>query len=548
MKTIRWIGDVTGRQKWAVAALSLVQSLQALCGIFFALVMRRAVDSAVAGEGMLFRRYIVAMILVIVIQVSLRAVNRFLDERTRASIENRFRQRAFRDILHQEYKDISASHSGELMNRITSDTAVISDGVVSMIPSLTAMLLRIVGVLIVLYTISPLLVFIFLVGGVCVVLISMSPRKWLKRLHKRVQEADGDVRSFLQECLESLLVIQTFGCEDKMEKKAGEAMENHKRMRLKKNNVSNFFSTGLGVAMQGGYTIGFVWCGYGILQGSITYGTLTAVIQLIGQIQTPFVNIGGTLPKISALLASGERLMELEEKAERLRKKQSHVNREQLYQQMEAICFEHVTFSYEEEREILSDETFSIEKGEFVALAGASGIGKSTLMKLLLSVYEPDVGEIVFLMGDKRLPVSEIPADMFAYVPQGNHLMSGTIYEVVGFAEKSPCIDREKVKLACETACAREFIEELPAQYETVLGEKGFGLSEGQMQRLAVARAVYSGSPILLLDEATSALDVDTERKLMAALRELPDRTVLLVTHRQEIFGLCDRILERKEP
>lgn len=548
MKTIRWIGDVTGRQKWAVAALSLVQSLQALCGIFFALVMRRAVDSAVAGEGMLFRRYIVAMILVIVIQVSLRAVNRFLDERTRASIENRFRQRAFRDILHQEYKDISASHSGELMNRITSDTAVISDGVVSMIPSLTAMLLRIVGVLIVLYTISPLLVFIFLVGGVCVVLISMSPRKWLKRLHKRVQEADGDVRSFLQECLESLLVIQTFGCEDKMEKKAGEAMENHKRMRLKKNNVSNFFSTGLGVAMQGGYTIGFVWCGYGILQGSITYGTLTAVIQLIGQIQTPFVNIGGTLPKISALLASGERLMELEEKAERLRKKQSHVNREQLYQQMEAICFEHVTFSYEEEREILSDETFSIEKGEFVALAGASGIGKSTLMKLLLSVYEPDVGEIVFHMGDKRLPVSEIPADMFAYVPQGNHLMSGTIYEVVGFAEKSPCIDREKVKLACETACAREFIEELPAQYETVLGEKGFGLSEGQMQRLAVARAVYSGSPILLLDEATSALDVDTERKLMAALRELPDRTVLLVTHRQEIFGLCDRILERKEP
>ena len=165
-------------------------------------------------------------------------------------------------------------------------------------------------------------------------------------------------------------------------------------------------------------------------------------------------------------------------------------------------------------------------------------------MKLMMSVYQPLSGQIRIHTQEDAILASSIPKGMFAYVPQGNLLMSGPIWQVVGFADPVEVISMERVKDACRTACAQEFIEKLPKQYETELGEHGAGLSEGQMQRLAVARAVYSGYPILLLDEATSALDAETERQLMKALRGLPGRTVVIVTHRRDTWKVCDRILQ----
>ena len=298
--------------------------------------------------------------------------------------------------------------------------------------------------------------------------------------------------------------------------------------------------------MQCGYLFGFTWCGIGILEGRITYGTLTAVLQLIGQIQTPFASMGSAFPKYATMLASAERLMEITEKASK--KEETIVEtREEVYERMENISFEHVSFAYDSDRPVLQDESFCVKKGEFAALIGSSGIGKSTIMKLLLSVYQPDDGEIKIKLSDGTIGLKELPRGMFAYVPQGNYLMSGPIWQVVGFADMSDKIDKARVEMACKVACAHEFITDLPKGYDTVLGERGDGLSEGQMQRIAVARAVYSGCPILLLDEATSALDADTERRMISALKEMSDCTVFLVTHRKDVWELCDRVLERKE-
>jgi ATP-binding cassette subfamily B protein len=378
-------------------------------------------------------------------------------------------------------------------------------------------------------------------------LLSVLPRKWQKKVHKRVQEEDGTVRSFLQESLESLLVIRAFGCEDKVERTSEEKMAHHRHVRRVRSHVYNVLGTGLRVLIQCGYMFGFIWCGIGILENRITYGTLTAVIQLIGQIQTPFASIGSTLPKYASMLASAERLMELDTDAEEQIHTQTELTREAVYEKLKSLSFEHVTFSYDGDRTVLKDETFCINKGEFMAIVGSSGIGKSTIMKLLLSVYEPSEGAICAKLNDKELQLKELPSGMFAYVPQGNYLMSGPIWQVVGFAEHAEEIDRARVEEACKTACAHEFICELSKGYDTILGERGEGLSEGQMQRLAVARAVYSGCPILLLDEATSALDSETERRMIASLKEREDCTVLLVTHRKEVWELCDRVLERKE-
>lgn len=546
MKTIKWIGQALGGRKWLIALLCIIQSALAISGIIFALLMRSAIDCAVSGQMTAFSQSTIGIGILIFMQIGLRALNRFVEDDTKAVIDNRLRQKMFHGILKSEYGDVKEYHTGELMNRMTSDVSIITDGAVTLLPSVISMVVRIVGILMVMGAIEPWFVAVFLGGGILVVVLSVMPRRFQKRLHKRVQEADGHVRSFLQESLESLLVIHAFGCEEKIEAENEDKMKSHRQVRRTRSNIYNLFGSGLRILMQCGYLFGFAWCGIGILEGRITYGTLTAVLQLVGQIQTPFANMGSTFPKYASMLASAERLMEITEKASK-EEENARGTREEVYERLESISFDKVSFAYDHDRPVLQEESFSVKKGEFVALIGSSGIGKSTIMKLLLSVYQPNEGEIQVQLQDETIGLQDLPKGMFAYVPQGNYLMSGPIWKVVGFAEKSDTIDRAKVEEACKVACAHEFITELPNGYDTVLGERGDGLSEGQMQRLAVARAVYSGCPILLLDEATSALDADTERRMISSLKEMSDYTVFLVTHRRDVWELCDRVLERKE-
>ena len=547
MKTLKWIGKTLGKQMWKIVFISVLQSVLAVSGVVFAVCLRYVIDSAIAQNKGEFVLSIVILATIILLQIALRWLERFVEDDTRAVIENRFRKKIFGDLLNTEYAKIKEYHPGELMNRITSDTLIVTDAAVALIPSLCSMAIRIVAVLVVLGTIEPKIALVLLCGGCVVALLSMIPRRWQKKLHKQVQQVDGETKSFFQESLESMLVIRAFGCEDKIERIGEEKMEAHRHIRRKRSHVMNFFGTGLRFCIQCGYLFGLTWCGYQLLHENLSAGMLMSVIQLIGQIQGPFVNIGSTFPKYTSMLASAERLMEFSKgKFQRYEEKQL-CTREEIYGQMKSIEFNDVTFSYDEERQVLNGEKFSVQKGEFVALVGNSGIGKSTIMKLLLSVYEPDEGEISIFLERGKMALSELPKGMFSYVPQGNYLMGGTIWEVVGFAENSENVDCEKVIRACKIACADEFIKELPQGYNTVLGERGHGLSEGQMQRLAVARAIYSECPILLLDEATSALDADTERRLITSLKELKQYTVFLVTHRQNVWELCDRVLERTE-
>lgn len=547
MKILRWISKTLGKRKWMIVLLSVLQSVLAISGIFFALIMKEIIDYAVAGNRDGFIRALIALALVILAQLTIRWVGRFLEDDTRAVIENRFRQKVFGEILRTEYGKTKEYHTGELLNRITSDSAVITDGAVSLIPSVCSMCVRIFGVLLVMGMIQPSIALFFLSAGCFVATFSLIPRKLQKKAHKEVQAADGVVKSFVQESLESLLVIQAFGCEDKIESTSSEYMELHRRKIRRRSTIMTFFGTGLRFCIQCGYLFGIAWCGFGILNGSISYGTLTAVIQLIGQVQAPFVSAGSIFPKYTAMLASAERLMELTERKRKQADAEQKWTRETFYQNLKSIDFEQVSFSYDVDTPVLYNENFSVQKGEFAALIGRSGIGKSTIMKLLLSVYQPNSGKIQAIMKEGTLSLDEFPSGVFAYVPQGNYLMSGPIWQVVGFAERSKEIDRNKVVEACKIACAHEFISELPNGYDTVLGERGDGLSEGQMQRLAVARAVYSGCPILLLDEATSALDAETERKMILSLKEMSECTVFLVTHRKDVWNLCDRVLERSE-
>ncbi|MBQ4363177.1 MAG: ABC transporter ATP-binding protein, partial [Oscillospiraceae bacterium] len=291
---------------------------------------------------------------------------------------------------------------------------------------------------------------------------------------------------------------------------------------------------------------------------TISYGTLTAITQLISQIQAPFANITGYLPRFYAMTASAERLMEIENFTDDYTNRTLDIDTVKNYYTNELRSFglRSAKFTYyrtvdsikdlskDHQPPILKDLSIEISKGEYVAFTGHSGCGKSTVLKLMMSIYQLDGGKRYLIDTGGEKPLSAEWHRLFAYVPQGNQLMSGTIREVVAFADKKAAKNDERINKALQIACARDFVSELDGGIDTLLGERGTGLSEGQMQRIAIARAVFSESPILLLDEATSALDPDTEKRLLQNLRNMTDKTVLIVTHRPAALKICDRVID----
>jgi len=270
----------------------------------------------------------------------------------------------------------------------------------------------------------------------------------------------------------------------------------------------------------------------------MTYGTLTAVLQLISQIQTPFVSITKMFPQYYAVLASAERIMEIENITNE-ESTYEKIDVKQTYDKLKSIRFNNIKFNYGRETVIEHGDAM-LNKGDFVAIRGISGIGKSTLMKMLLGVFKPQQGTIdICLENGKTIQASPDTRCMFSYVPQGNYLFSGTIRENILMI--NPNASDEEVSQALKLSEIEDFIENLPDGLDTVIGEKGLGISEGQAQRLAIARALISNAPIILLDEATSALDKNTEEKVLDNIKKLNKKTCIIITHKAAALEVCNR-------
>ena len=544
--TWHYLNAVTKKGKVNIGILLAAQALLGISSVFYALFLRDIINGAVAGDKQRFLSAVVAFALLVCAQLLVRALARFLEEYTRASLENRFKERLFSTLMEKDYAEVSAVHSGEWMNRLIGDTVVVANGLTDILPGLAGMIVRLVGAISAIVILKPGFLYLIVPGGILLMGFSYAFRKVLKELHNHVREKDGGLYMYMQESLSGMLVVRSYGVEDAVVDAAADKMKEHKRARIKKSHFSNICNTGFGVIMNGAYVLGALFCGYGILNGTMTYGSFMAVIQLIGQIQYPFANISGFLPRFYSMMASCERLMEAESyKSSGAEQTKSAREAIAMYQnQMKSMVLSDVSFSYHDGEngvQILSDINLTICKGDYVAVMGDSGCGKSTLLKLLMGVYEPQTGSIQIerLQGD-RVSIREWKR-LFAYVPQGNCLMSGTIRNVVAFhrGEGSTGITVED---ALRLACA-DFVWELPEGLDTMLGEKGAGLSEGQMQRIAIARALYADAPVLILDEATSALDEMTEKRLLEQLKQLTNKTILIATHRKAALDICNKQL-----
>lgn len=543
--TLGWLWRATPGSRLGVIGLLAIQVVLNGCVVAYSLIFRDLVDRAVAGDRNGFLLSMGCLGAMTLFQIVLRACFRALDEHTKAVTENSLKQRLFRTLLGRDYAAVTAVHTGEWMNRLTSDTMVVANGVTQILPHLSGLLVRLVGAVTAIVLLEPTFGLLLAPAGLAVIAVTRLLRPWLKKMHTRIQEADGSLRVLLQERLDNLLITRAYSQQEQAASQAGQRMEVHKDARMKRIAVSNIANTGFGAAIHVLYLLGAFVCGNGILEGTITFGTMTAVLELVSQLQAPLSGISGYLSQWHGMMASAERLMEPEHYRSDDEMADTDACLDYYQQDFTAIRVEDLCFSYEtEDRQVvMKDLNLRVRKGEFVALAGHSGCGKSTLLKLLLRLYRPDSGEI-FLEGNGQIrPLTPADRGLFAYVPQGNQLMSGTIRQILTFYRDAEADQEDRLWNALEVACAREFVEELPQGLDTELGEHGAGLSEGQIQRLAVARAIFSRRPVLLLDESTSALDEATEKQLLDNLRTMTDRTVLVVTHRPRALEICHRVL-----
>ena len=552
--TLQWLSITAGKAKLLVGVLVAVQAVLSVSSIAFAFILRRIINMAVDGVQGGFWASLALLVGILLGQIVLSAASRFLSEYTSAAVENRFKHRLFSALLTGNYASVTSVHSGEWMNRLTSDTTIIAGGVTQIVPGLIGMLVRLFGALAAILWLEPRFFWVLVPGGAAMLALTYGFRKILKRLHKNIQEADGTLRVFLQERLESLLIVRTFAKEQQTAAQAASLMEQHKAARMKRSNFSNLCNIGFAGAMNGAYLLGIGFCGYGILTGTMSYGNLMAIMQLVGQVQSPFANITGYLPRYYAMLASAERLMEAEAFAPDSEHPLAEEKVLEFYRtKLTALRLEHASFTYqppvraEEEQPpmpvVLKDIDLTIRKGEYIAFTGPSGCGKSTVLKLLMCLYPLDAGSRTLETTCGTQPLTAAWRSLFAYVPQGNQLLSGTIRDIVSFGDPCKAQDDAGILRALRIACAEDFVQKLEKGLDTTLGEHGQGLSEGQMQRIAIARAVFSEHPILMLDEATSALDEATAQQLLENLRRMTDKTVLMVTHRTDQTDFFDREL-----
>lgn len=539
---ISWILKVCKSQIPTLVFLVAVNVIHGVTSVMFANFSKNVIDGATVYHNVNhIVKFALALLGVVILQTTLSITRSCVSERCKGRLDIELKRHLLDVIMKKDYSVVTAYHTGELQNRMFNDVNVVTESFTRILPQGIFFCTKLLSSLIYLIVIDKVFALVFVIGGCVVFAVTQMFRKQLKELHKRVQETEGKTRSFIQEIVSNLLVVKAFSVEDKIQKETDELQEENFSAKIKRRNFSIFANTGLNSVFSIGTVFAVAFGAWRLLNGLMTYGTVTAMLQLVNQVQSPFASLSGVMPQYFSMIASAERLIEIDSIKDEVCVNDNKIDADDTYNKMSEILFHNISFKYD--RDIIFDNTsFSVNKGDFVAIMGISGIGKSTLLKLLLGVFNTQGGEILLKTSDGDIPIDKNTRRLFSYVPQGNMVISGTIRDNLTFINDKAT--DEEIEKAVKVSCAKQFIDELPLGLDTVIGEKGMGLSEGQVQRLAIARSLLSKSPILLLDEATSALDEETEKQFLTNLRELDNMTCIIVSHKKAAIEICDKNIQ----
>lgn len=534
-KYFRWLLSYSKPYIWKITLMILVSVVGTMISIQMAVLSKNVIDRATAGQPIIsiLILYILCMLVMEATGVITSLVSTMMNEHFSFGI----RKQVYDKIIRSTWLETEKYHTGDLMTRMTSDAGNIADGIVNVIPSVIELLIELIAVFCTLFAYSKFLaifsLFLTPFGGLASLLLG---RK-LKFLQVKVQESETSYRSFIQESLANLLIVKAFTNENLFSDELVRLREERFSWVWKKSKLGVGASTSMSAVFEIGYIAAFT---YGVLQISakaITYGTLTVFLTLVNRVQTPVIQLAGKFPALIAIIASAGRVMDIQNIP--LEKHQE----DQLVTEQIGVTVRNLTFGYNKDV-VLEDVSFDIKPGEFVAIVGESGIGKTTLIRLLLSFVNPDRGSIIYTdCAGNKVDANADVRKFISYVPQGNTLFSGTLRSNILMGKANAT--KEELDQAIDLSSSRSFLKDMPDGVDTVIGEKGLGVSEGQAQRIAIARAFIRKSPFIILDEATSALDEVTELKVLGGLRKLEPRpTCLLITHRRSVLQYCDRELK----
>ena len=532
---LSWICGKIRKRIPVIAFKILLTACVSIAAVLFALVTKGVVNSAILGDQAGLIRFSATLLGLILFQLGGNILLHYLHANLQEDMERDFKQSILHTILRTDYSAICSHHSGDLIQRLDGDAAVIYGAVGTMTTMLVSTVVSLFGAFAALLRLTPVFTIVFCICGALLGAAALLLRRTLKQLSKDSSAATGRVGGFLHESISKLMVVQALDMSREVEKRTDRILDDRWSVRKKQRNMNLLTRTGISTISSFGSLITLVWCAYQLLQGEITPGDVTAITSLVGTLRSSAVNLPMMMPQLFAVSASCDRIMELE--ALPRQPDPDPAAARSLYETMTGFTAEHLTFAYDRDP-VMTDVSLTVPKGGLTVIVGQSGIGKSTLLKLLLGLYRPNSGTLSIDTPDGPIMADRSTRSLFSYAPQGNFLLSGTIRENLTFT--NPQASEAEIRAALHASALDEYIDTLPQGLETVLMENGAGLSEGQAQRLSLARAIISGAPVLLLDEVTSALDAATEATVLERICALPGKTCIAVTHRPAALELAD--------
>ena len=519
--------------KSRIGIILIIGLAEVVLSLAFVWISKAVIDVATGERAGELLQYSLVLVGLVLLQILVRVWDSRLRKMTRMRLGNSVRYNVFSRLLHTRWQELSTLHSGDMLTRIIKDTDDVTEVTVNAFSAAILAVVQLLGALAILIFLDPTLALILGVGMPLLAVFSRLYYRYMRKYTLEVKESESLITSMMEESLLNQVVIRTFERQENELDKLDKLQSRLHQSVHKKTRVSVLANLFMGVTFNGGYITAFLWSAFGLAKNKISFGTVTAYLQLVNRLQRPLFELSRLLPTIVGSKAAIERLIyltgfSLEESKDKI-----------LLKGNVTLRVENITFSYTPEAEpVLSDFSMLLEPGTMVALMGETGVGKTTLLRLLLALVKPDSGRIVLEDESGQVAVSERTRSNFVYVPQGGSLFSGTIRENLLLG--NPGASEQDLTRALKIASAN-FVFQLPRGLDTELGESGAGLSQGQAQRVAIARALLRPGKILLLDEATSALDSRTARTFLQNLKkEVGDRAILLITHQRWVADFCD--------
>ena len=535
----KWLYSYAAKYKWLIVIYIVIGLFATGLALAASLVTKNLINEVLGGK--ISAAAVALYVFLGLSGIAVSALNRRLSAKISLRVNNEIRADVFGKFISTTWEEVSAFHSGDLLNRINGDVSTVADSVIGWIPSVTIKSAQFIGAIAIICYYDAAMALLSLISIPAAALISSLLLRKMRSYGTKIREAGSELMSFFEESLQNIQTVKAFGLSQSLDGRLAQLQKIYYDTSLEYNALSVKVTSGMSVL---GLFVSYLcmgWCIFRLFTGAIDIGTMVLFIQLSSYLSSSISSLISSVPTVISATVSAGRIISVlnlprEEEDESLAAREIAD-----FGEAPEIEFRDVSFGYKNGGKVFSEVNLTVAPGEFAAFVGPSGGGKTTLLRLLLGLVKPQSGKATLSAKGKTTEISSVTRRIFTYVPQEKAMFSGTVAEMLRLF--SPEATDEEINAALKAACAYDFVAALPEGINTPLGERGAGFSEGQNQRLAIARAVLRKAPVLLLDEATSALDLETEHRVLENITALcRGKTLIVMTHRESVLPLCDSV------